>query len=563
MSDLLHPILTEDYNSKDTFIFESSSFSRLTALYKFGLLFLPLGAIIFFFQHRFFYSNPDEISVYIFLFLIGVFFFILYKSTILRPQYTENIGRLFIYSSIIFIWLFTYLKLFQPNNLEIDIVSPPIFIIIIMLICSLIYDYKDLTVLASVSLLNFLVFSFIFVKNNNLWILNNFIFILIFYFLFLSMIYYKNLTESQLITLTKEAEDKRNSVIELTKNNIKLYNSISHEFLTPIHSIQATLDNCKPNEEFDLELVKDLKSLVESSKFWVYYLIDFNNFNNQFVVNYEIIPLFELVADLETILINNKNFISNKVLIFKDSKNQIIQIDKIGIFLILIDTIYNLSKIDDVEDIIINISIETNKSEKSLHIMVLQKKSNQESEKISKNEELEFQINRKIAKHMNGTASLELTYDYILYIIKIPLQDVKDKNKDFNQSDILKKEISSILVVDDLEDNRIIIKEYLKNYNIKITEASNGLEALDLLYDNKFDIVLMDIRMPKLDGISTTREYRQWENKHGLEKTPIIFLTAYVNDLIDSAELKDLVDNKILKKPFKKENLIHILSEVK
>lgn len=561
MSDLLQPILAGNFTSKDAFIYESSSLRRLLAIYKLGLLFLPLGAIIFFLQHRFFYSTPNDISIYIFMLLVGIFLFILYKSTALRPQFAENIGRIFIYTSIVYIWLFIYLKLFNPSNLEIDIVSPPVFIIIIMLTCSLVYDYQDLTLLTALSGFNFLIFSFVYLKDNNLWILNSLIFILIFYFLFLSMVYYRNLTESHLINVTKEAEDKRNSVIELTKNNIKLYNSISHEFLTPIHSIQATLEKCKPLKDTDLELLEDLKSNVESFKFWVYYLIDFNNFNNRFIVNYETIPLFDLVTELKTILLNNKNFITNKVLIFKDSKNQTIQIDKIGIFLILMDTIHNISKIDDIEDIIINISIETNNSERLLHIMVLQKKSNQNSEKISKNEELEFQINRKIAKHMNGTVSLELTYDYLLYIIKIPLKTVISENKDFSQSDKM-KEMSSILVVDDLEDNRIIIKEYLKRYNFKITEASNGLEALDLLYDNKFDLVLMDIRMPKLDGISATREYRQWESRNGLEKTPIIFLTAYVNDLIDSKELKDLVDNKILKKPFRKENLIEILSEI-
>ncbi|HUO05973.1 MAG TPA: PAS domain S-box protein [Candidatus Binataceae bacterium] len=83
-----------------------------------------------------------------------------------------------------------------------------------------------------------------------------------------------------------------------------------------------------------------------------------------------------------------------------------------------------------------------------------------------------------------------------------------------------------VLVADDSQDNRLLVKAYLANSAVKITEAENGSEAIAVYKAGKFDVVLMDMRMPLVDGCAATRAIRAWELEHDLPRTPIIALTA-------------------------------------
>ena len=80
--------------------------------------------------------------------------------------------------------------------------------------------------------------------------------------------------------------------------------------------------------------------------------------------------------------------------------------------------------------------------------------------------------------------------------------------------------MSRILVVDDELRVRDLIKKYAKFEGYEISEASNGLQALELRRDQNFDIVIMDVMMPELDGFSACKEIRKFSN------VPIIILSA-------------------------------------
>lgn len=102
---------------------------------------------------------------------------------------------------------------------------------------------------------------------------------------------------------------------------------------------------------------------------------------------------------------------------------------------------------------------------------------------------------------------------------------------EFLESKIEKSEIHSkplqILLVDDSDDNRTLVKSFLKRTNHKIIEVTDGKKAVAMFEEVKFDIILMDIQMPIMDGYQATRQIRQIEKERGLHKTPIIALTAY------------------------------------
>jgi hypothetical protein len=84
-----------------------------------------------------------------------------------------------------------------------------------------------------------------------------------------------------------------------------------------------------------------------------------------------------------------------------------------------------------------------------------------------------------------------------------------------------------LLLVEDSADNRMLIQAYLKHPRFSIDVAQNGAEAIEAVRARPYDLVLMDVEMPLLDGYQATRAIRQWETESGRPATPIIALTAY------------------------------------
>jgi DNA-binding response OmpR family regulator len=107
-----------------------------------------------------------------------------------------------------------------------------------------------------------------------------------------------------------------------------------------------------------------------------------------------------------------------------------------------------------------------------------------------------------------------------------------------------------ILLAEDEPSLAMIVKESLETRNFEVTPAENGKIALDIFLKNSFDILVLDVMMPLLDGFSVATEVRK-NNKN----IPIIFLTA-------KSQVQDVVEgfgvggNDYLKKPFSTEELI-------
>ena len=84
-----------------------------------------------------------------------------------------------------------------------------------------------------------------------------------------------------------------------------------------------------------------------------------------------------------------------------------------------------------------------------------------------------------------------------------------------------------ILMVEDYEGNIVVIGFALEDMNIAFDVARNGLEALELFMRNSYDAILMDLQMPKMDGVTATARIRELEREQGLAHTPIIGMTAH------------------------------------
>ena len=83
-----------------------------------------------------------------------------------------------------------------------------------------------------------------------------------------------------------------------------------------------------------------------------------------------------------------------------------------------------------------------------------------------------------------------------------------------------------IMVVDDSTSSRLMIKACLDGIERQVDEAENGEVAVTKFCLGSYDLVLMDIHMPQVDGLTATRRIRQWEREQHRQPTPIIALTA-------------------------------------
>ncbi len=117
-----------------------------------------------------------------------------------------------------------------------------------------------------------------------------------------------------------------------------------------------------------------------------------------------------------------------------------------------------------------------------------------------------------------------------------------------------------ILLVEDNEDNRLLVKTYLKKLPYIIDEAVNGEVAVDLYRNNTYNLVLMDVQMPIMDGHEATRAMRVLEAESGRPLTPIIALTAHaIKEEIDKCMAAGCDTH--VGKPIKKSTLISVIDE--
>ena len=109
--------------------------------------------------------------------------------------------------------------------------------------------------------------------------------------------------------------------------------------------------------------------------------------------------------------------------------------------------------------------------------------------------------------------------------------------------------MKKILVVDDEDKIRIIIKKYAEFEGYEITEASNGMEAIEACKKEDFDLIIMDVMMPELDGFSACKEIKK------IKDIPIIMLSARGEEYDKIHGFESGVDDYVVK-PFSPKELM-------
>ncbi|MBF0177208.1 MAG: PAS domain S-box protein, partial [Magnetococcales bacterium] len=118
-----------------------------------------------------------------------------------------------------------------------------------------------------------------------------------------------------------------------------------------------------------------------------------------------------------------------------------------------------------------------------------------------------------------------------------------------------------ILLAEDSEDNRILFDTYLRRSPHRLVMVNDGAAAVVRVQQGRFDLVLMDIQMPNMDGYAATRLIRQWERETGRTPVTILALSAHASSDKKEESLSVGCDGH-LTKPIKKQTLLEAIREV-
>jgi CheY-like chemotaxis protein len=166
-------------------------------------------------------------------------------------------------------------------------------------------------------------------------------------------------------------------------------------------------------------------------------------------------------------------------------------------------------------------------------------------------------ITKKLVELMNGEISLDSIagkgsiFKVIIKEVSVAAVD-EDKREKKARIESIKFNDQKVLVVDDIESNRLLLKEILNIYGLRFFEAANGKEAINLASSEHPDIILMDLRMPVMDGYEAVKIMK---DDADLKTIPIIILTASAMKFSEE-EIKKLNCEGYIRKPVSREDLI-------
>ncbi len=379
--------------------------------------------------------------------------------------------------------------------------------------------------------------------------------------------------EAALLSLNKKTEEQ----LQLQQELISI---LSQELRIPMYGIMG-LTNILSEEYPDLKNDKNLKSLKFSGN---YLLTLINNVLHVNFLDSKEVTLKNVLFDIQELtknITNSFNYATENSdtklsFDFDPEIDQMIYGDPAVLSQILMNLLSNALRFTKNG----NVNFSVNLIKKKNGVSTVSFKVNHDGQEVSIEEQnsiyqefinakstntpnLGIGVNSKITNRLADVINAELivqnnSHNGSEYALVVNFNEAPSKEKSDSQSlkafEPFSKKIS-VLIVDDNKLNLLVADKMLSKENYNCTTIDNGFDAIDLVKENEYDIILMDINMPKLNGIGTTKRIRKFDTE-----TPIIALTAVdvtqLNRQIVQAGLNDYI-----LKPYNKNHLLEIIDK--
>ncbi len=337
---------------------------------------------------------------------------------------------------------------------------------------------------------------------------------------------------------------------------------MSHEIRTPLTAISGIAeiflkDKDKLNDK-QSQLARTLHSSTSTLKDLVNDILDFSKIESGELdmneENFELEPLFHQVISIMSVNARSKGLEFH--FDYTPVKDKNFYGDKMRLRQILINLIGNAIKFTEKGSVTVNATSEDSDSNKILRIDVMDtgigiaqenldvvfERFKQGDSSVSRKyggTGLGLSISRNLATLMQGHISLQSELGKgSVFTLRLPFREVSDDEKESYDHKALNKKLTDqikarignenrMLLVEDYEGNIVVLSHILEEVGCPYDVARTGLEALNRWKEKHYDIILMDIQMPEMDGFTATTQIRIMEGEKDLPRTPIIGMTAH------------------------------------
>jgi PAS domain S-box-containing protein len=385
---------------------------------------------------------------------------------------------------------------------------------------------------------------------------------------------HKDNLEELVTSRTKELERSMILAQSATKAKSEFLANMSHEVRTPMNAIIGFSDILYTTltDKKQLSQINSIRSSASNLMRIINDILDLSKVEaGKIKLEYAPINIKRIIDEIKSIF--NLQIVEKELdfeIIYAENMPSALMLDEVRLRQILVNLIGNAVKFTEEGKVVLYVDFDKNTKNKSKLDLIIKVEDTGIGIPIEQQEEifeafnqvkgqnlkkyggtgLGLTITKRLIEVMNGSIkvnSSELSGS--VFEVCLPEIDiVNEKNvlisdKSFNPNSIIFNK-AKILICDDIPSNRDVIIDLLSNSEIEFIEANTGEDAIKLANEHKPDLILMDIKMPEMDGFEATKIIK---SEKAISHIPVIAITALVSIADHEENINNLFEATLVK----------------